>query len=207
MPGAFDTSAYASPSLRKAVHDKLHPGAQIEHEVMSIEDAFPIAIDVGETEAEMAVVCTIIYEDGTWVAAAKEIARRQQRKNGPWEDRPMTTDAWYSDSTKAMGRALTVAGIPMQIPALKLLMDYAFPEVVAARASGKRERTVDRTTGEISGEPRELTLEQQLAVKVADMTGLEKVALATWAKNEIGVTNLMKAGEHAAAIIQHIKGE
>lgn len=196
---------YASPHLRKAVFDKLHPNSQVEYEIIPLDEAFPHGHhDVaGMSEAEEAIICTLITETGQFFQGAKEIELMTLRKGSKsdWIERPQTPEAYTVDCTKALGRALRDAGIPQKIVELKLLMDALWPRPITPKPI----RTVNTSTGEIEGgEPRELTLEQQVAVRVADLPGPTKATVANWARETLKCGNIAKAGEHAQAIMDHL---
>ena len=101
---------YASPHLRKAVFDKLHPNSQVEYEIIPLDEAFPHGHHevADESQAEEAIVCTIITETGQFFQGAKEIELFTKRKgpNNVWDPRPQTPVAYTVDCTKALGRAL-----------------------------------------------------------------------------------------------------
>jgi len=123
-------SNYASPLMRKAVHDRLHPGAFFEYERLPIDDSdIPEAYRRSEgpnvPEPTHVVRCTIIYPDGTWVSADREIDLVQKLKGGGTRPIPSTPEAYFSAETKALGRALSRAGIPHQLTELQSLMRWA----------------------------------------------------------------------------------
>lgn len=123
-------SNYASPLMRKAVHDRLHPGAFFEYERLPIDDSdIPEAYRRSEgptiPEPTHVVRCTIIYPDGSWVSADREIDLVQKLKGGGTRPIPSTPEAYFSAETKALGRALSRAGIPHQLTELQSLMRWA----------------------------------------------------------------------------------
>lgn len=202
---------YASPILRKAVFDRLHPGATVEYQVVSIEAAFPDGHTVGEGEAREAIVCTIVGDDGSWWEGAKEIDLVEYDKNRKRRDVVQTPEQFTADCTKALGRCLRDAGIPQKVAELMTLMRWI------ADLDGRAPRQVNRSTGEISGSTNpddvdqsdaggsdEPTLEQQTAVAVSRLSGADKAKLARIAREELGVTNLMRSGAEAANVLSLI---
>lgn len=123
-------SNYASPLIRKAVHDRLRPGAFFEYERLPIADSdIPAEYRRSEgpniPEPTHVVRCTIIYPDGSWVSADREIDLVQKLKGGSTRPIIPTPEAYFSAETKALGRALSRAGIPHQLTELQSLMRWA----------------------------------------------------------------------------------
>lgn len=217
-------SGYASPHLRKSIFDRLHPGALVEYEVIAIDEAFPRGHldwagdkDKGPLEA---IRCTIVCPDGSYVVGVKEIDLQEQGKDKKWRDVLQTPEQFTADCTKALGRALRDGGIPQKVAELNALMKFtvaldakAPPAPVVSRG-----RRIDAETGEIlgnagpddvdspdAGSSDELTLEQQVALDVSSLSGANKAALSKRAKDELGVTNLLRSGEHASAVSEMIR--
>lgn len=195
---------YASPYLRKAVFDRLHPGAQVEYEVIPIEAAFPAGHYDGKGEAKEAIVCTITMADGTWVTGTKEVELKEySKRSNKWVDVEQTAEQFTKDCTKALGRAMRDAGIPMHIDDLKALMQWivALTNVAGARYVARTDDLVgsddpdgDDEHPDAGSEP---TTEQRVAARLAALDPPNKLEVANRAREELGVTNIMRAGGRA----------
>lgn len=214
--GVTFEGGYASPILRKAVFDRLHPGSLVEYAVVSVDIAFPDGHAESEGNPEEAIVCTIIAPDGSWWEGVKEIDLVEIGKDRKPRDVKQTPEQFTADCTKALGRALRDAGIPQKVAELMTLMRWIADLDGRAPSAARR---VDRSTGEIGGSTSpddvdqsdaggsdEPTLEQQTAVAVSRLSGADKVKLARQARDELGVTNLMRSGAEAANILKLIGG-
>jgi len=220
---------YASPILRAAVFHRIFPGAQIGYEVVDIADAFPMGHREYEGKAAEAVRCTIIFADGTFIVAHKEIDLRDRNR-----ERPQTPEELAKDETKALGRALRDAGIPQRLSELKLLMQWypnatvgyvsnnssvgyvsnnsspEGPALVTLSRPGPQESleaafpgsTIEEDHADAGSD--EPTPEQELARKFAFLTGGEKRTVTEFAR-DLGCTNVLKAGEHVDAITAFIE--
>lgn len=198
---------YASPYLRKAVFDRIHPGSQVEYEVVPIADALPAGHADGGGKPEMAIMCTIVMADGTWVTGVKEIDLFEwSKRDRKWQPVEQSPEQFTKDCTKALGRALRDAGIPQKVDELKALMAWHVALTAPAQV-----RLLDKATGEIVGSDDpdgdddpdagvEQTGEQRLAAKFQALDGPLKADISTRAKSELGVTNVMRAGDHADTI-------
>ena len=213
MPAVNFEGGYASPHLRKAVLDKLHPYATTQAETVPIDEAFPPGHWQGEGQPIEAIVFTIFANDGlgTFWQGVKEIdTREQDKKSRTWRDREQTAEAWATDRTKAMGRALGDAGIPQRVPELRLLMSWI------AELEGRPpalSRRVNSYTGEIgkedidapdAGGDDEKSLAQIVAERVMGLDGPLKAHLSKMAREELGITNLMQSGEQAQDVLRLI---
>lgn len=185
-------SNYASPLMRKAVHDRLHPGAFFEYERLPIADSdIPAAYRNSEgpniPEPSHVVRCTIIYPDGSWVSADREIDLVQKLKGGGTRPIPSTPEAYFSAETKALGRALSRAGIPHQLTELQSLMRWAValgdqpapaapPAPVAPPTPREREDTPPPIIG--------------LIARLDGLDGPIKAAVTRTAREAHGLTNI-----------------
>lgn len=215
---------YASPHLRKSIFDRLHPGGIVEYEVIAIDEAFPRGHTAWEGDDGMgpteAIRCTIVCPDGSYVVGLKEIELQEQGKDKRWRSVAQTPEQFTADCTKALGRALRDGGIPQKKTELDSLMRFTValdaktpPTPVASRG-----RRIDTETGEIlgnvgpddvdspdAGSSDEPTPEQQVALDVSSLSGPNKAALSKRARDELGVTNLLRSGEHASAVSEMIR--
>jgi hypothetical protein len=212
---------YASPILRAAVFHRIFPGAQIGYEVVDIADAFPMGHREYEGKAAEAVRCTIIFADGTFIVAHKEIDLRDRNR-----ERPQTPEELAKDETKALGRALRDAGIPQRLSELKLLMQWypnatvgyvsnnsspEGPALVTLSRPGPQESLEAAFPGSTMEEDHadagsdEPSPEQALARRFAMLEGGEKRVVVEYAR-ELGCNNVMKAGDHVDAIVAFIEG-
>lgn len=206
---------YASPILRAAVFHRIFPGAQISYEVVGIEDAFPQGHREYEGKALEAVRCTIVFNDGTYIVAHKEIDLRDRNR-----DRAQTPEELAKDETKALGRALRDAGIPQRLSELKLLMQWypnatvgtivsnnssplpAAARTVSSSVEDQVEAAFPGTVVEddhVDAGADEPTLEQQVARRFAMLEGPTKKRVVDFAR-EIGCNNVLKAGGYADSI-------
>lgn len=206
---------YASPMLRKAVFDRLHPGAEVTYRLVPIDEAYPDGHYDGKGDPTEAIVCTIICPDGWWIEGVKEVDRQEQGKDKNWRPVEMTAEQYTADCTKALGRAMRDAGIPQKVDELMVLMRWI--TALDGKAAPTR-ASVDHSTGEIisgtadpddvdgadAGSNAEPTLEEQTAEVVQKLSGADKAKLARIAKEELGVKNLMRSGDQAAAVLKLI---
>lgn len=215
---------YASPILRASVFRRLYPGAQISYTVVSIEDAFPMGHRDYEGKAMEAVRCEIVFADGTYIVAHKEVDLKDNRNR----DIAQTPENLAKDETKALGRALRDAGIPQRLSELKLLMQW-YPNATRETSvvntsslvrpplsdSGVQELTngvanslaaafpgssVENDDDHADAGTEEPTAEQQLARRFAMLDGPSKAALVSYARETLGVGNVLRAGEHVEAL-------
>lgn len=202
---------YVSPYLRKFVHDQAFGGTTPEYTVVTMAEAFPEGFQTWEGEPDGAIRCEIVRPDGSWVVGFKEMDTREQRKDRKWYPIPRTPEQFTADCTKALGRALRDAGIPQKRGELQAMMNY-----LVARGGAGRKVDASMIEGNVNaddidspdaGSSDELTLEQEVAVAVGNLGPL-KAGLATWARETLGVTNLMRSGDQApavAAALQHLE--
>lgn len=201
---------YASPYLRKRVFDQLYPDSEVSYEIIPIDEAFPSGHTDDPGGATEAVRCTIVTPSGWWVEGCKEIDLRDQRGRAV----PQTPETYVKDQTKALGRALRDAGIPQKVDELMALMRWITALEGKTPLSAKG-RPIDPDSGEISGssDPDEVdspdagvepTLEQVLAMKFGQLNGADKRDVSTYAREELSVANVMRAGVHAEAILAFI---
>lgn len=204
---------YASPILRAAVFRQLHPDAHISYTVVPIEDAFPEGHRDYEGKATQAIRCEIIWPDGRYVVAHKEMDLFERGKPVP-----QTPEQLAKDETKALGRALRDLGIPQRLTELQTLMRW----LVALRGGEPKPQPATRQQSTGSAWPPdssdasssdddspdagadEPTAEQVLAQRFGQLNGADKVAVSAHARS-LGVANIMRAGEHAEALIAYIE--
>lgn len=210
---------YASPILRASVFRRMYPGAQISYSVVDIADAFPMGHRDYEGKALEAVRCEIIFADGTYIVAHKEIDLKDNRNR----DVLQTPENLAKDETKALGRALRDAGIPQRLSELKIVMQW-YPNVSretlanVVNTSSLVRPPIDGVVGvqdslaeafpgstEIddgadagADEP---TVEQQLAKRFAMLDGPSKANVVAYAREMLGCGNVLRAGEHAEALM------
>ncbi len=192
---------YAGVQLRKAVFDRLHPFATTEYETLPIEEVFPVDHFEGEGKPHQAIVFTIFANDGagTFWQGIKEIDTREKPKSGSWRDRPQTAEAFITDVTKAMGRALTNAGIPMKLATL----EGHPPAHQRRRSTFSGDASPDDIDAPDAGASDDKTLAQIVAERVMDLDGPMRAILSRQAR-EIGCGNLYQAGEHAQEVLELI---
>lgn len=210
---------YASPILRAAVFRQLHPDAHITYTVVPIEEAFPEGHRDYEGKATQAIRCEIVWPDGRYVVAHKEMDLQERKRDGKTVAVPQTPEQLAKDETKALGRALRDLGIPQRLTELQTLMRW----LVALRGGETKPQPAARqqsTTGSAwppdSSDPSsseddspdagadEPTAEQVLAQKFSQLNGADKVAVSAHARS-LGVANIMRAGDHAEALIAYIE--
>ena len=182
-------SNYASPLMRKAVHDRLHPGAFFEYERLPIDDSdIPEAYRRSEgpnvPEPTHVVRCTIIYPDGTWVSADREIDLVQKLKGGGTRPIPSTPEAYFSAETKALGRALSRAGIPHQLTELQSLMRWA-----VALSDPPAPATAPPASEPAPGQVEPAPFAALLA-RLEALNGPVKAAVTRVAREQHGITNI-----------------
>ena len=182
-------SNYASPLMRKAVHDRLHPGAFFEYERLPIDDSdIPEAYRRSEgpnvPEPTHVVRCTIIYPDGTWVSADREIDLVQKLKGGGTRPIPSTPEAYFSAETKALGRALSRAGIPHQLTELQSLMRWAVA-LSDLPAPATAPPASEPAPGQVEPAPF-----AALLARLEALNGPVKAAVTRVAREQHGITNI-----------------
>lgn len=182
-------SNYASPLMRKAVHDRLHPGAFFEYERLPIDDSdIPEAYRRSEgptiPEPTHVVRCTIIYPDGSWVSADREIDLVQKLKGGGTRPIPSTPEAYFSAETKALGRALSRAGIPHQLTELQSLMRWA-----VALSDPPAPATAPPASEPAPGQVEPAPFAALLA-RLEALDGPVKAAVTRVAREQHGITNI-----------------
>lgn len=202
-------AGYASPILRKAIFDRLNPGNIVEYDVVPLAEAFPDGHAVEpEAGASEAIRCTIYRADGSYCVGYKEINLNELDRSKRWRSVDQTPEQYTKDCTKAMGRALRDGGIPMHLDECMVILKMLAPAPVVGRG-----RLVNVDTGELSGSlspdgdddhpdsgAEELTLEQQVAVKFQQLNGADKLAVSKRARDDLGITNVLRSGEHAETI-------
>lgn len=193
---------YASPILRAAVFRRLNPGATISYTVVPIEEAFPKGHTEYEGKAAEAIRCEIIFADGSYLAAHKEIDTVDR-------GRPVaqTPERLAADETKALGRALRDAGIPQRLSELHDLMrwivDLSEPNPPAAARASAPDAGDDGDDAPDAG-AEDPTPEQVVAQKFARLSGADKAAVSKHARDALGVSNVMRSGEHAEALDEYL---
>lgn len=213
MPEQRGLDNYASPILRAAVFRRLYPGAQITYKVIPIGEAFPTGHTEYEGKATEAIRCEIVLADGTYVVAHKEIDKQDRNRA-----RQQTPEELAKDETKALGRALRDLGVPQRLTELKLLMQW-IASMSGASSTGTsagvtRGATPQQEQDEDFHDPdsdpadagaEDPTVEQVVAQKFSQLTGAGKAAVSKYARDELGVANVMRAGEHADAMLAYIE--
>lgn len=208
-----DLDNYASPPLRAAIFNRLYPGSQIHYELCSMEEAFPDGWRSYEGKATEAIRCQIDRSDGCVFIAFKEIDTVDK---GRAQDK--TPENLAKNETKALGRALTRAGIPQKMSELQSLMRWLValdgPTAVAAPAPPAH---VDPDTGEVRGsstpdgdddpdaDEDTLTPEQEAAMAFSQLEPADKQRVTKLA-SQAGIRNVMRAGTRAADLMTIIKG-
>lgn len=211
---------YASPILRASVFRRLYPGAQISYSVVAIEDAFPMGHRDYEGKALEAVRCEIIFADGNYIVAFKEIDLKDNRNR----DVVQTPENLAKDETKALGRALRDAGIPQRLTELKLIMQW-YPNVsretspntsslvrspVGGTPATVQDQLDEAFPGSVESDDAadagadEPTVEQQLARRFAMLDGPSKANVVAFARETLGCGNVLRAGEHAETLMAHL---
>jgi hypothetical protein len=177
-----------------------------------------------EGKALEAVRCEIIFADGTYIVAHKEIDLKDQRNR----DVVQTPENLAKDETKALGRALRDAGIPQRLSELKLVMQW-FPNVsretsVNTSSPGRPpqngtvavgvQETLDEVfpgsteeTDDADAGADEPTPAQVLAKRFAFLEGPDKARIVQYARETLGCSNVLKAGEHAEALLAYLDGQ
>lgn len=196
---------YASPYLRKFMFDRFYPGATVEYDIVTMAEAFPDGWRDYPGKATHAVRCTIRRPDGIVHVGVKEIDLQ-----GKYNKIAQTPEELAKNETKALGRALRDAGLPQKLDEMGSLMRM-FVALEGRTPSSQKGHAVDIGTGEIEGSSdpddvddvdagSEPTAEQELAKRFAELPGADKAATAKYARDTLKCTNVMKAGEHVAAI-------
>lgn len=202
---------YCSPNLRKAVFDLLHPGNVVTYEVVPIAEAFPVDHREYDGRAVDAIRCTITMPDGSYVEGCKEIDVVDEKTK---RSVPQTPENLVKDQTKALGRALRDGGIPQKRDELAALMSLIV-DLHGRVPISQHGNRVDRATGEINGSDdpdavdspdagAEPSAEQLLAKRFGELNGADKRDVTLQVKEKWGVSNIMRAGEHAEEIMQFI---
>lgn len=141
----------------------------------------------------------------------------------PWTDAVVTV-CWHiygpggvedviSATTVGMGRDGTDKGFPKAITqAYKNLILRLFSigdpdddtdgRTVEADSGG---RSTVRAAAPRSDEPREVTKAQEVAAAFSTLDADQKKLVSAHAKNELGVNNVMRSGEHAEALLAYIQ--
>lgn len=203
---------YASPILRAAVFRRLYPGAQVSYSIIPIGQAFPPGHTNYDGKATEAVRCEIVLADGTYVVAHKEIDKFDVSKYKTVE-RTQTPEELAKDETKALGRALRDLGIPQRLTELKLLMQWIASmtgqpvqpsPAGAVGGAPSPEESFDGDDDSADAGAEDPTPEQVLARQFAQLTGASKAAVSTYAREAFGVSNVMRAGEHAEDLLAYV---
>jgi len=202
------------------VFRRLNPGAQISYSVIPIGEAFPLGHYEYEGKATEAVRCEIVLADGTYIVAHKEIDKRDRGK-----DVAQTPEQMAKDETKALGRALRDAGVPQRLTELKELMRWiatmdgapipthfdrtAAFDTKARDVEIKLEEAFPGSVEEVNGDAPDAgsddpTVELALARKFALLNGADKVAVVKYARDTLGVSNVLRAGDQAEALSEYI---
>lgn len=198
---------YASPILRMAVFRQLHPGATVSYTVCEMQSAFPTGHTEYEGKATEAVRCEIIFDDGTFIVAHKEIDRVDNRNRAIVQ----TPEELAKNETKAMGRALRDAGIPQRLSELKLLMQWI------ASMNGSSPGRVTPVDGGVpvpeeqdedaaDAGAEDPTPEQVVAHKFAMLSGADKAAVVKHAREAYSLSNVLRSGDMAEAMLTYIEG-
>lgn len=201
MVGGLDN--YASPILRAAVFRQLNPDAYITYRVVTMEEAFPEGFREYEGKATHAIHCQIIWPDGHFVDAYKEIDVVDNRNRRI----AMTPEELAKNETKALGRAMRDCGIPQRLTELKMLMSWLATMNGRPAATLPPGSTVvadefnDEGGGEIDDPAdagAEETQAQALATRFSRLSGKSKAEVAKHARDVFGVANVMRADEESA---------
>lgn len=209
--------AYVSPIARAALMHRMHPGAQISYDIVSMDEAFPrIAIDY-QGGATHAVRCEIVWPDGRYVVAHKEIDMKVKTRTGWGGPRAITPEEIQKDETKALGRAMRDCGIPQKMDEFQALMRWivALEGTQPLQTERKPALTAtyvttavpDEDDGPVDADEDTLTPEQMLAEALALLDPAKRPAIAQRAKTDLGVGNVMRAGEHAPTILAWLHDE
>jgi hypothetical protein len=211
MPEQRGLDNYASPILRAAVFRRLFPGAQVSYKVVPIGDAFPVGHTDYEGKASEAIRCEIVLADGTYVVAHKEIDKAERGRN-----RTQTPEELAKDETKALGRALRDLGIPQRLTELKILMQWIVDmdgnvplssggvTVARTAALSVSSDDIDDSDDSADAGAEDPTVEQMVAMRFSQLNGASKAAVSKHARDTLGVANVMRAGEHADALLDYI---
>lgn len=210
MPEGLEN--YASPILRMGVFMRLFPGATIEFEVVPIEQAFASGFRQASKGCPQppteAVVCTIFLPSGAWFEAAREIDRYEYVKR-EWREIEMTPETYAKFQTKAQGRCLTTAGIPMKMSELQTLMRF---HVADARQPVQTDRLrteeavrhvpspVDSDSPEDDDSPDagaedEPTPLAVLLARLDNLAGHHKAIVTRQAREQYGIANVARLRE------------
>lgn len=197
---------YASPILRAAVFRRLYPGAMVSYEIVPIEDAFPAGHQDYEGKAKEAIRCEIVLADGTWVIAHKEMDLVERGRAVV-----QTPEQLAKDETKALGRALRDLGIPQRLTELKELMRWVASMEGSAAPTASTTSPSESPIGSdgdnddsADAGADDPTPEQILAQRFSRLTGAGKADVSKYARDELGVANVMRAGEHADALLGYL---
>lgn len=202
---------YVSPYLRKAVFDRMYPGSIVEYDVIPMAEAFPETHQRYPGKAEMAIRCTVIKPDGTYVVGYKEIDLADEKSGRAIAQTP---ENFAKDQTKALGRALRDAGIPQKVDELQSLMRWHVALEGRTPVSAKG-LSIDHESGEIKGSANpddvdapdagadEPTLEQRVAARISSLPDSDKPKVYGWAA-ERGIKNMMRAGERSEELSAYL---
>lgn len=196
---------YASPILRCAVFRQLNPNAQITYTVIPMSEAFPEGHREYEGKAVEAVRCEIVWPDGHYIVAHKEMDLVDRGRK-----QDQTPEQLAKDESKALGRALRDAGIPQRLSELHDLMRWiaSMHSPITSRPAAAAERptsTVDLDDDDSADAGAEdPTDEQVLATRFSQLPGADKAAVSKHARDVMGVANVMRAGEHADALLAYL---
>lgn len=209
---AEELANYASPILRMGVFQRMNPGTTVEFDVVPIEDSFvasfrslPRGCPEPPTEA---IHCVIHLPSGGWFEAYREIDRFDYVKKD-WRRIEMTPEAYAKFQTKALGRCLTTAGVPMKMSELQTLMRFfvaAQPQAVqtarlpveetvrhvrsAVDASGPEDD--DSPDAGASDEPSPL---EELIARIDALPGHHKATVTRQARELHAITNVARLRE------------
>ncbi len=209
---AEELANYASPILRMGVFQRLNPGATVDFEVVAIEDAFcmsfrhqPRGCPEPPTEA---IRCVLVLATGAWFEAYREIDRFEYVKKD-WRRIEMTPETYAKFQTKALGRCLTTAGIPMKMSELQTLMRFfvaAQPQVVQTARLPIEETVrhvrsaVDASSPEDDDSPDagasdEPTPLEELIARIDALPGHHKATVTRQARELHGIANVARLRE------------
>lgn len=204
MAGAGAPQDYASPLMRKAVHDRLHPGAVFEYELLPIdESSIPQrwrGTDGGKPPTHV-IRCTIKYDNGVWVEADREVDVAVPLKTGGTRDVPMTPENYFAAETKALGRALSRAGIPHRLSELQSLMRWTVALGDTPAPPAPQPQPTPRT--EAADTPPEPSPHVVLLARVDALDGPVKAAFTRTAREMHGITNIAAVRDAAQIATLH----
>lgn len=203
MPEPRGLLDYASPILRCAVFRQLNPTAQITYTVIPMSEAFPEGHREYEGKAVEAVRCEIVWPDGHYIVAHKEMDLVDRNRK-----QDQTPEQLAKDESKALGRALRDAGIPQRLSELHDLMRWiaSMHSPITSRPAAAERPTDEGEPDEDSADAgaEDPTDEQVLASRFSQLAGADKAAVSKHARDVMGVANVMRAGEHADALLAYL---